>query len=91
MPWRRKPVSWLRYWEGPINRDTGFKTVLVYCVGPPKGKLFGHCGSLPLKDLPDWDWHDISAHLRCAVCGTIGYVDTRNNWSEVKNFNKGVC
>jgi hypothetical protein len=35
-------------------------------------------------------WQEISAHLRCTVCGTVGYVDTRNNWSEVINFNKGV-
>jgi hypothetical protein len=91
MPRRRKPASWLRYWEGPANRDAGFKTVLVYCVGPPNGKLCGHCGSLALKDLPEWDWREISAHLRCMVCGTVGYVDTRVNWSEVINFNKGIC
>ena len=24
-------------------------------------------------------------------CGTVGYVDTRLNWSEVINFNKGIC
>jgi hypothetical protein len=64
--------------------------VLVYCVGPPKGKLCGHCGSLILKDLADWDWYQISAHLRCTKCGTVGYVDTRLNWSEVIDFNKGV-
>jgi hypothetical protein len=48
-------------------------------------------GSLPLKDLPDWDWYEISAHLRCTKCGTVGYVDTRLNWSEVIDFNRGVC
>jgi hypothetical protein len=63
MPWRRKPVSWLRYWEGPVNRDAGFKTVLVYCVGPPNGKLCGHCGSIPLEDLPDWDWRGLCHRL----------------------------
>ncbi len=36
---------------------------MVYCVGPPKGKLCGRCGSLPLDDLPDWEWYDLSAHL----------------------------
>jgi hypothetical protein len=49
-----------------------------------------HNASLRLADLPDWDWRDISAHLRCTKCGTVGYVDTRLNWSEVINFNKGV-
>ena len=68
----------------------GFRTVLVYCVGPPKGKICGHCGRLPLKALPDWDWREISAHLRCTECGTVGYVDTRMDWGEVINFNKGV-
>jgi len=91
MPWRRKPARWLRYWEGSVNRNAGFTMVLVYCVGPPKGKPCGHCGRLPLQDLRDWDWRDISAHLRCTACGTVGYVDTRLNWSEVIDFNKGVC
>ena len=90
MAWRRKPVAWLEYWEGPVNRGAGFKTVLVYCVGPPKGKLCGHCGQIPLQDLPDWDWRDISVHLRCTVCGTVGHVDTRVDWSEVIDFNKGI-
>jgi hypothetical protein len=37
MPWRRKPVSRLRYWSGtPADfKARGFKTILVYCVGPP--------------------------------------------------------
>jgi hypothetical protein len=95
MPWRRKPASWLSYWEGPVNRDAGFKTVIVYCVGPthPKSSHQGchHNASLKLDSLPDWDWRDISAHLRCTRCGTVGYVDTRLNWSEVIDFNKGVC
>ena len=63
---------------------------MVYFVGPPKGKACGHNGSIPLKNLPDWDWREISAHFRCTKCGTVGYVDTRNNWSEVIDFNKGV-
>ena len=91
MPWRRKPATWLRYWEGPINRNAGFTMVLVYCVGPPKGKLCGHCGRVALKDLPEWDWREISAHLRCTECGTVGYVDAPLDWSEVIDFNKGIC
>jgi hypothetical protein len=55
-----------RYWDGPVNRDAGFKTVLVYCVGPLRGKLCGHCGRLMLKDLPDWDWFQISARTFAA-------------------------
>jgi hypothetical protein len=29
MPWRRKPASWLRYWEGPVKRDAGFKRSML--------------------------------------------------------------
>jgi hypothetical protein len=49
-----------------------------------------HCGQLPLKDLPDWDWREISAHFRCTKCGTVGHVDTRADCSEVIDFNKGI-
>jgi hypothetical protein len=47
-------------------------------------------GMLRLSDLPDWDWRDISTHLKCTRCGTVGFVDTRVDWSEVINFNKGI-
>jgi hypothetical protein len=87
MPWRRKPARYLRYWTGPVNRDAGFKTVLVYCVST---NGCHHNGRLRLADLPDWDWHDISAHLRCTACGAVGFVDTRLDWSEVIDFNKGI-
>ena len=86
MPWRRKPATYLEYWTGPVNRSAGFKTIIVYCLGPP-----GQRCHLRLADLPNWDWHDISAHLKCTKCGTVGYVDTRLNWSEVVDFNKGLC
>lgn len=36
------------------------------------------------------DWRDISAHLKCTKCGTVGYVDTRLDWCEVIDFNKGI-
>ncbi len=96
MPWRRKPTHSLRYWTGPVDRNAGFETVLVYCLGPaelPRGyhSRCHHNGRLNLADLPDWDWRDISAHLKCTKCGTVGWVDTRLDWSEVINFNKGVC
>jgi hypothetical protein len=91
MPWRRKPARWLRYWKGPVNRDAGFRTVLVFCLGRATGPNCGHCGRVTLSDLPEWDWQDISAHFRCSRCGTVGYVDTRMDWSEVIDFNKGVC
>jgi hypothetical protein len=90
MPWRRKPAHFLRYWSGPVNRDDGFKTVLIYCLGS-QGCRCHHNGRLRLADLPDWDWYDISAHLRCTECGAVGWVDTRLDWSEVIDFNKGVC
>jgi hypothetical protein len=28
------PRPHLRYWNGPINRAAGFRTILVYCLGP---------------------------------------------------------
>ena len=86
MPWRRKLANYLEYWNGPVNRDGGFKTVIVYCLGTN----CHHSSHLSLADLPDWDWRDISAHLKCTECGTVGYVDTRVNWSEVVNFQKGI-
>jgi hypothetical protein len=83
MPWRRKPATYLEYWSGPVDRGAGFKTVIVYCLGPVHGSpRCGHSAHLRLSDLPDWDWRDISAHLKCTKCGTVGYVDTRVNWSE---------
>jgi hypothetical protein len=88
MPWRRQPASFLEYWSGPVNRNAGFKTVIVYCLGPPHGQPCCHSGHLRLADLPDWDWRDISAHLKCTECGTVGYVDTRLNWSEVVNLTR---
>ena len=93
MQWRKKPASYLRYWTGPVNRDAGFKTVLIYCTGtldPTRG-YHGNChhiGRLTLADLPDWDWYDISAHLRCSVCGNVGYVVTRVDWDEVIDFSR---
>jgi hypothetical protein len=95
MPWRRKPARWLEYWEGPIKRDTRHKTILIFCLGPAELQSYHerchHNGRLRLSDLPDWDWYDISAHLRCTKCGTVGFVDTRVDWTEVINFNKGIC
>ena len=93
MPWRKKPARRLRYWTGPVNRNTGFKSVLVFCCGSvhPSNGYHGDChhtGRLALADLPDWDWRDISAHLRCMHCGSVGYVVTRLDWSEVIDFNK---
>jgi hypothetical protein len=67
---------------------------MVYCVGPARPATYHaachHNGRLRLDDLPDWDWYDISAHLKCTECGTVGYVDARVDWSEVVNSNKGV-
>jgi hypothetical protein len=30
------------------------------------------------------------ARRYCTKCGTVGDVDTRLNWGEVINFNKGI-
>jgi hypothetical protein len=75
MPWRHKPERWLEYWSGATPtraKAEGFKTVLIYCLGPPAG--FGrqrcyHTARLSLDELPEWDWYDISAHLRCKNAG----------------------
>jgi hypothetical protein len=69
----------------PVDRSAGFNTVLVYCVGCQH-----HNGRLMLADLPDWDWYDISAHLKCTASAKVGWVDTRLDWSEVIDFNKGI-
>jgi hypothetical protein len=74
----------------------GFKTVLVYCVGPPElpGGYHSRChhnGRIRLAELPPWDGYDISAHLKCTACGSVGWVDTRGDWSEVIDFNRGIC
>jgi hypothetical protein len=45
---------------------------------------------VPLDRLPDWDWFDICAHLKCSKCGSVGWIDPRPNWSEVVNFKKGI-
>jgi hypothetical protein len=91
MPWRKKPASHLRYWTGPVNRSAGFKTVLVHCLAElPDGRhtRCHHHGRLALADLPNWDWYDISTHLKCTQFGSVGFVCTRLDWSEVINFNK---
>jgi len=92
MPWRGKLARWLRYQSDGKPTDykaRGFKTVLVCCVGPPKGERCWHNAEVPLDRLPDWDWQDICAHLRCTKCGTVGFVDCRPSWSEVIDYCRG--
>jgi len=43
-----------------------------------------------LDDLPDWQWPDILAHLKCTKCSSVGWVDPRPNWGEVIDYNRGV-
>jgi hypothetical protein len=74
----------------PPDRSEPIQTFLVYCMGPPAGPRCHHWSAKKLDDLPEWDWYDISAHLKCTKCGSIGWVDTRPNWGEVINFNKGI-
>ena len=71
----------------------GFRTIMVYGVGPPDREsppplLALFCGAV--GGLPDWGWYDICAHLKCTRCGSVGWVDPRPNWSEVINYGKGV-
>ncbi|MCC8957906.1 hypothetical protein H8B02_32095 [Bradyrhizobium sp. Pear77] len=80
MPWRSKPDHFLRYWTGPVDRNAGFEKVLVFCVGRQQ-----HNRRLKLADLPDWDWSDISAHLKCTAGGKVA-----GSTPEVINFAKGV-
>jgi hypothetical protein len=96
MPWRRKPTNRLNYWttgSPSTARAAGFKTIMVYCVGPPDRDPRPRCwhnAVIPLDRLPEWPWYDICAHLKCTKCGSVGWVDPRPNWPEVINFNKGV-
>ena len=57
MPWRRKPARHLRYWSGPVNRNAGFKTILVFCLGPAELKSYHerchHNGRLKLSECPN--------------------------------------
>jgi hypothetical protein len=83
----------LHYWSGGSpsrSKAAGFKTITVYCVGRPAGPRCHHSAALKLEDLPDWDWYDICAHLKCTECGSVGWVDPRPNWSDVVDFNKGI-
>jgi CheY-like chemotaxis protein len=57
MPLRRKPVSRLPYWSGGTpsqSKVDGFRTILVYCVGPPTGPRCWHWSAVKLDDLPEW-------------------------------------
>ena len=69
MPWRRKPNSRLRYWTTDRPTDMKaerFRTILVYCVGPPDRDPRPRCwhnAVVPLDRLPDWEWPDILAQV----------------------------
>ena len=69
VPWRRKPNSRLRYRSNGRPAEAkacGFKTILVYCVGPPDRDPRPRCwhsSAMPLDRLPDWDWYDIRTRL----------------------------
>jgi hypothetical protein len=66
---------------------------LFYCVGSPVDDRYPRCGhsaAMNLGHLPDWQWPDILAHLKCTKCGSVGWVDPSPNWGEFINYNKGV-
>jgi len=75
--------------QKPKSRKEQKFSALIYCLGA-QGCRCHHTGRLKLADLPEWDWYDITAHPKCTECGAIGWVDTRLDWSDVINFNKGV-
>jgi hypothetical protein len=68
----------------------GLQNNLGLLHGAAGGPRCHHWSAKNLDDLPEWDWYDISAHLKCTRCGSVGWVDTRPNWGEVINFNKGI-
>jgi hypothetical protein len=86
----------MRYWTdgSPTTaKAAGFKSIVIYCVGPPyrdSRPRCWHTAQLKLDDLPDWQWPDILAHLKCTNCGSVGWVDPRPNWGEVIDYEKGV-
>lgn len=59
-----------------MDRNESFSAIWVYCVGV-QGYRCHHSARLKIADLPDWDWYDISAHVKCTECGAIGWVDVR--------------
>jgi hypothetical protein len=85
-------TSRLHHWSGRRGgpKAAGFKTIMVYCMGRPASPRCYHSAAVRLDDLPDWEWYDICAHLKCTECGSVGWVDPRPNWSDVIDFNKGV-
>lgn len=87
-PWRKKPADWIRYWTGRPDRRASVKTIIVYCMAGDGQTVCGHNAVVKITDLPDWDWSDISAHMRCTKCGAVGYVNLRANWSDVIDFSK---
>jgi hypothetical protein len=84
-PWRKRPSDSLRYWPGKPDKQSQVKSITVFCVARQEDVLCGHSSVVRIADLPDWDWSDISAHLRCTKCGAVGWVDMRANWPDLFN------
>jgi hypothetical protein len=88
----QQPNSRLRYRANGRPADMkaeGFKTILVYCVGPPDRDPRPRCwhyAEVPFDRLPDWNWYDVCAHFKCTRCGSVAWVDPRPNWSEVLDY-----
>jgi hypothetical protein len=61
---------------------------MVFCLGA-QGHRCQHSGRLSLADLPDWDWYDISAHLRCTECGAVDWVATPPRLERGDRFQQG--
>jgi len=80
---RRRTRALLPLWTGPVSRNAGFKTVLLFCVGCQR-----HNGRLKLADLPDWDWYLRAPEVHRMPQGRMGRY--RMDWGEVIDFAKGV-
>jgi hypothetical protein len=91
MPWGRKPAPHLEYWTGPVNRNAGFKTIIVHCLGPEKpASMSGASTMAGLTLLICRRGIGAISARTCAARPAGRDVDTRVDWSEVVNFNKGV-
>jgi hypothetical protein len=86
----------LRYWldgSPTTAKAAGFRSILVYCVGPPDGDPRPRCwhsAEIRLDGSREWSWPDILTHLKCTKCGSVAWIDPRPNWTEVIDHERRV-